>query len=81
LEASGRIDALWSASVRCRIAPSSAFRGSALAGEGEFQVDWERLGPPRASLAIGRNRLTAQGTFGSGPDRIRVALADPAPAP
>jgi translocation and assembly module TamB len=78
LEASGRIDAPWSAAVRYRIAPSSAFRGSALAGEGEFQVDGERLGTPRASLAIGRNRLTAQGTFGSGPDRLRLDLAAPA---
>jgi translocation and assembly module TamB len=77
LEAHGRIDAPWSAAVRYRIAPGSAFRGSALVGEGELQVDGERLEIPRAFLAVGRNRLTAQGALGSGLDRLRLDLSAP----
>ncbi len=77
LQAQGQLGAPWSALVRYRIAPGSAFRGAPLAGEGELRVAAQRLEIPQASLAIGSNRLSAQGRLGSDSQRLRLDLTAP----
>lgn len=78
LEASGRIDAPWSMALRYRIAAGSVFRSAVLAGEGELRIGTQRLEIPHASLLLGRNRLYAQGAFGSDQAQLRLSVSAPA---
>ncbi|HSO07088.1 MAG TPA: translocation/assembly module TamB domain-containing protein, partial [Pelomicrobium sp.] len=76
VEASGVLRPAWHAELAYRIA-NSTFAGAPATGEGRVRVTADRVEVPSARLAVGANRLHAQGRLGAAGDRLALDLDAP----
>lgn len=77
VEASGALRPAWRAELAFRIAEST-FAGAPASGDARLSVAGDRVVVPAARLAVGGNRVRAEGRLGAAGDRLAVEIDAPA---